>query len=297
VLPLPNRSSRPSLEPVLQDLADLTDLDKEETRISATQVRCIEHWNTLVKQIPSQVPLPSFPIWSDEFGATYPFEHHTPYVASKACLLSSTAGLGGKSWMTSGQLIDLLPSYAREAAGRFPGWKIQFIRQNRAWYQQIQQYMPEGWLSTLRGFVPSHRKLEWNCQGEVRDLWEHVLQFRPSGLRVKRRTSIPALVSLTTTQVPIIGPRRRFVTRQEALRLQGFPIDHELPASREAAFEALGNAVHVGMVTLLAGRLFSEEDALTPGADEGLAVGSVGATILRPRQVELESGESATGLG
>jgi DNA (cytosine-5)-methyltransferase 1 len=68
--------------------------------------------------------------------------------------------------------------------------------------------------------------------------------------------SIPALVSLTATQIPIIGPERRFITRLEALRLQGFPENHKLPTEREAAFEALGNAVHVDMVTLLAGRLF-----------------------------------------
>ena len=41
----------------------------------------------------------------------------------------------------------------------------------------------------------SLRKLEWNCQGEDRDLWRHVIQFRPSGIRVKRYSSIPALVS------------------------------------------------------------------------------------------------------
>src|SRR6202011_1339873 len=95
-------------------------------------------------------------------------------------------------------------------------------------------------------------KLEWNCHGEVRDLYEHVLQFRPSGLRVKRMRTAPALVSMTTTQIPIVGPQKRFITRTEGLRLQGFPDDHHLPKARRDAFAALGNAVHVELVRLIA---------------------------------------------
>jgi DNA (cytosine-5)-methyltransferase 1 len=53
---------------------------------------------------------------------------------------------------------------------------------------------------------------------------------------------------MTTTQIPILGPERRFLTRVEGLRLQKFPDTHRLPASRAAAFAALGNAVHVEVV-------------------------------------------------
>ena len=109
----------------------------------------------------------------------------------------------------------------------------------------------------MRSFAPSLRKLEWNCQGEERDLWKCVLQFRPSGLRAKRYTSCPALIAMTTTQVPILGPKRRFITRVEGLRLQGFPDRHALPKARERAFQALGNAVHVGVVRAIARRLMA----------------------------------------
>jgi DNA (cytosine-5)-methyltransferase 1 len=85
-----------------------------------------------------------------------------------------------------------------------------------------------------------------------------VLQFRPSGLRVKRMHSIPALVSLTTTQIPIIGPLRRSITRMEALRFQGFPDQHQLPRDRNAAFRALGNAVHVDVARSIASRLLGQ---------------------------------------
>ena len=82
-----------------------------------------------------------------------------------------------------------------------------------------------------------------------------MLQFRPSGLRVKRYSSVPALVAMTTTQIPILGPKRRFISRTEGLRLQGFPDTHRLPESRVRAFAALGNAVHVKVAQTVASLL------------------------------------------
>jgi DNA (cytosine-5)-methyltransferase 1 len=179
--------------------------------------------------------------------------------------------------MTRRELINQLPSYAREEVSRFPRWKVRFIQQNRAWYTANKSSLPMDWLTDVRQFPASLRKMEWNCQGEDRDLWGHVLQFRPSGLRVKRMHSIPALVALTTTQIPIIGPLRRSITRVEALRFQGFPDRHHLPKYREAAFRALGNAVHVDVAKLIASRLLGQQVStqITPslGAELTSSVG------------------------
>ncbi|MEQ1843491.1 MAG: DNA (cytosine-5-)-methyltransferase, partial [Verrucomicrobiales bacterium] len=41
-------------------------------------VRCLEVWQEFLDRIPSSEPLPSFPIWTFEFGATYPFEGVPP---------------------------------------------------------------------------------------------------------------------------------------------------------------------------------------------------------------------------
>ena len=37
-------------------------------------------------------------------------------------------------------------------------------------------------------FPSSLQKLEWNCKGGERDIWKYVIQFRASGVRVKRPT-------------------------------------------------------------------------------------------------------------
>ena len=170
-------------------------------------------------------------------------------------LRRSVGNHGVKHKHTRHELLQQLPSYARVQDDRFPQWKIDFIRRNREWFQKYRGYFPGDWLQTLKGLPACMRKLEWNCQGEPRDLWKHVLQFRPSGLRVKRYTSSPSLVAMTATQIPILGPKKRFLTRVEGRRLQGFPDTHRLPRSREKAFQALGNAVHVGVVEAVAGHL------------------------------------------
>src|SRR5580700_9258790 len=40
---------------------------------------CLDVWQEFVQSFPKHVQLPSFPIWSMEFGATYPYEKETPH--------------------------------------------------------------------------------------------------------------------------------------------------------------------------------------------------------------------------
>ena len=229
--------------------------------MSEGQIACIDHWNQLIQNIPDEQPLPSFPIWGDEIYARYPFVKRTPFACSTDELLAMLRLNGTHRQHTKQELLSLLPSYARSEVARFPKWKQAYLRQNRRWFRNIQPFFPEGWVRTLRGFIPSFRKLEWNCQGETRDLWQCVLQFRPSGLRAKRYIACPALVAMTATQIPVLGPERRFLTRIEGLRLQGFPDGHLLPKSRARAFRALGNAVHVGVARAVAEGLLGSRGA------------------------------------
>jgi DNA (cytosine-5)-methyltransferase 1 len=226
--------------------------------LTEQQIRCINHWNQLIQRLPEDIELPSFPIWGDEIVSTYPFEKATPHATPIAKLRKHVGWPKHVRVTRKAPLLARLPSYARTPQRRFPNWKVAFIRDNRRWSAEISEYLTQRWIENLQRFPASLRKLEWNCQGEVRDLWEHVLQFRPSGLRVKRYVTCPALVAMTTTQIPLLGPKRRFLTRIEGLRVQGFPDAHVLPKKREDAFKALGNAVHVGVATVIAARVFRD---------------------------------------
>jgi DNA (cytosine-5)-methyltransferase 1 len=250
-----NRNRQTSLGKIVLSREQLSAQDLRETSLSIQQVRCIDHWNELVRTLPSSVELPSFPIWGDEINASYPFEKRTPFTCRGIDLSRHLGQRPRKGRVAKEELLARLPSYARTQTRSFPVWKVRFIKQNRDWFRSITADLSPDWITRLREFPPSLRKLEWNCHGEERDLWKYVLQFRPSGLRAKRYTSCPALVAMTTTQIPILGPERRFLARREGLSLQGFRLDHCLPESRAAAFTALGNAVHAGVVEAIARRL------------------------------------------
>ncbi len=108
----------------------------------------------------------------------------------------------------------------------------------------------------------SFQKFEWHCRGERRVLTDYVLQARPSGLRAKRRATAPSLVAMTTSQVPIIGWQRRYMSVRECARLQGMGSLEHLPGGSSFAYQALGNAVNVDVVRRLVQRLTTHAAAL-----------------------------------
>jgi DNA (cytosine-5)-methyltransferase 1 len=243
-------SDRAALENVIVAEEDLTPSEKKDTALSPKHVRCIDHWNRFLTRLPHDEKLPSFPIWGDEIRARYPFTRTTPALLSLVRLRAVAQVYTPKNRMSRAELMQTFPAYAR--ARHFPAWKIRFIQQNREFFAHLNGHIDDSWVDELYDLASSLRKLEWNCQDAERDLWDCVLQFRPSGLRAKRYVSVPALVAMTLTQIPILGPERRHITQREGLRLLGLPDDFVLPRTKSRAFTALGNGVHSGVVEAIA---------------------------------------------
>lgn len=236
-------------------LRDLLDVNPPEARpLSQQVIDCLKTWQEFLRQFPSGAKLPSFPIWSMEFGATYPFESDSLEEISLK-QLRKCRGMFGCSldFQFRREVLCHVPSYARGKSGVFPRWKQLFIKQNRELYREHRSWIDK-WLPKIQKFPPSLQKLEWNCQGEERDIWKYVLQFRASGVRVKRPTTSPSLVAMTTTQIPIIGWERRYMTFRECARIQSMGELKHLP-SGNLAMTALGNAVNVKVVGLILERL------------------------------------------
>jgi DNA (cytosine-5)-methyltransferase 1 len=202
--------------------------DVTKYRLSDEAEAWLAAWDDFVAIIPSD-NLPGFPIWADVFKDQRP----------------RTAGL--------------------------PEWKVEFLNKNHKFFLENREVILP-WLSRhkVSEFPASRRKFEWQARQHhksrkgrtIRDL---VIQMRPSGIRVKPPTYLPALVAITQTS--IIGPgvskgkikKYRLLTPFEAAALQGMPGDfftkRGLDIKESVAFKQLGNAVNVGVVRFLATRL------------------------------------------
>ncbi len=180
-------------------------------RLSSDEIKILEAWNDLVARMLEDrngVRLPGFPLWSDIWGKK--------------------------------------PVYKYE--DNAPDWKLDFEFKNRQFYLEHRELI-DSWFKAhpeIRKASPSKRKLEWQAQ-DLSSIWEGLIHFRPSGIRVKRSTYVPALVAIT--QTTILGPLQRRITPSEAALLQGLPKNFSfLDQSDSLSYKQLGNGVAVGAV-------------------------------------------------
>jgi DNA (cytosine-5)-methyltransferase 1 len=271
-------------------IRDVLDRDPPDAlRLSDRVTRCLGTWQEFLQAVPPTAKLPSFPIWAMEFGATYPYDCDSLGLVPLARLRSCNGSFGEPlSYRLRREIMENVPSHARAGGVAFPRWKQEFIRQNREFFLAHQSDISP-LLPRIREFPSSLQKLEWNCQGEERDIWRYVIQFRASGVRVKRPSTAPSLVAMTATQVPIIGWERRYMTVRECARLQSMEDLKHLPGG-ERGTSALGNAVNVKVVRLILERLLRLRAIRLPVSGHRIAKspGSLGAGTTIPLHMQVD---------
>lgn len=139
-----------------------------------------------------------------------------------------------------------------------PVWKNGFIEKNKKLYAENKTFI-DAWLhkhKQLEGYHKGFRKFEWQAGTAIKSVFEGLIQFRPSGVRVKRPTVSPALVAMV--QVPIYGPLKRKLSLIECARLQSFPEDFIFNEKEHEAYKQLGNSVNVTVVERVLEKLFEQ---------------------------------------
>ena len=268
-----------------------TIIDSSDTDIQPLALKTLQQlkvWQKFLTELKKRNrAIPRFPIWAMEFDADYEYEDIAPFKQTKKQLKGHKGKLG---WKINGpskeDCLRQLPIYAQtDTADKFPEWKIRYIRQNREFWTENADWL-SSWIEYIKDWDNSHQKLEWNCRGNNDgDLKHKIIQFRASGIRVKLPTFSPAL-NLVGTQVPILPwielPKEcipvysdeeleqygltqddirfgRYLSTKEAAALQGMGKLKFGHLSRTRIYEALGNAVNVDIVTIIAKKLLGYE--------------------------------------
>jgi DNA (cytosine-5)-methyltransferase 1 len=210
--PHPVEGWHPNNWDLFDDLPLEPDEDVEGCDLSDSEVYWINAWDEFVTGMWEErngVRLPGFPLWGDD-------------------------------WVRSRDLN--IP------AGT-PKWKSDFLTKNSLFYEEHRKFIDpwtKRWGFYTEKFPPSRRKLEWQAQDSP-SLWSTVMQMRPTGIRAKRPTYLPALVAITQTS--IIGPKRRRLSPREAARLQSLPDWFDFGDQPNAAtYKQLGNGVSISAI-------------------------------------------------
>ena len=205
-------------------------------RLTQEELTWLNAWDYLVSKLDSNT-LPGFPIWADA--------------------------------LTSNPIIE----------DDMPLWKKNFLIKNSNFYITNKKFLDK-WKNIvwkpankkIEEFPMSRQKFEWQARKvfptkKNRTIKSLVLQFRPSGIRVKPASYLPALVAITQTS--IVGPNIRDgikhfrkITPIEASKLQGIDgsIFKKAGVPDSVAYKQLGNGVNTGVVKYVFSQLCEDDN-------------------------------------
>jgi DNA (cytosine-5)-methyltransferase 1 len=141
----------------------------------------------------------------------------------------------------------------------FAKWKQDYIKKNRQLYEKHKDKW-DAWKKRHKTTLSKreiYAQLDWQAGEKKKDdtIFDHFIQIRQSGVRVKRATVFPTLVAIS--QIPIYGTEKRYITPRECARIQSFPDEFILSENDKISYKQLGNSVNVHNVNTVTGLALS----------------------------------------
>ena len=222
--------------------------------ISNEELQIINAWEEFKKAIIPDIQIGS-PIWLDFFGIGFN-ENDTEDFYQRKGYYYQYKKARKKDYEDKTKNIDDKGYFWDET----PGWKKNFIEKNRKLYLQNRKLI-DSWYKKYEHLLTKkvYRKFEWNCGPNYKDFKECIIQFRQSGLRIKRSDKFPSLVAIVNT--PIIFDNKlqqyRRITVREAANLQSFRKNYRFICEDNISYKQLGNSVNVKVIKIIVKQLFS----------------------------------------
>lgn len=149
----------------------------------------------------------------------------------------------------------------------FPDWKWRIISKNLDLYKRnknfIDKWLKENdnlnWVTNI-----AHKKFEWQAGESINSIWNGMIQFRPSGIRVKKADILSTLVAMNHAQ--IIGKYKRYITPEEVKLIQGFPKEFKLAKNDNISMKQLGNTITINIAEVVLKGLLSFYEKSVSGA-------------------------------
>ena len=167
-------------------------------------------------------------------------------------------------------------NHTLEEFNNYALWRKDYINKNKPLIKKYKSLF-DPWYEKHKLILQQkeiYGKLEWQV-GHIKpndSIYNYFIQFRQSGIRVKKAEYFPTLVAIT--QTPIYGKEKRHITPRECSKLQSFPDNFILPSEMleklqsedkyfkkptdpdKIAYKQFGNSVNVENVhTIINGTL------------------------------------------
>lgn len=228
-----NNISESEIENVKQNLIDLKNPSIIKLNAIEYLSKVILNQKELKKNILEDEKQQILNIW-DEFIQTTNLQYKT---------------LGFPIWLDFFEMDKKIPEVEKN---KFYKWKKEFYLKNQYFYLKNKTNIDRWWNKNKEKLLlkKTYCKFEWNSSGKIEKISDGIVQFRHSGIRVKKPDFFPALVK--TSSKPIIWDKKclkyRYIDVKEALHLQSFDYNNFVfpdGFSNDEPFKRIGNSINV----------------------------------------------------